>query len=543
MKEALSQNPVLVLFIVAAIGYWIGDIKVRGFNLGVAAVLFVGLIFGGISKDIHVPEVIIFLGLAIYVYTIGLSSGPTFFSTFRKRGFTDVFFVLAMLTFSAGIAMSVHYVFDFSAASTSGLFAGSTTNTPALAGLLDVINSLLDSEKTLKVAQEAVTGYSLAYPMGVIGAIIAIQLVIKVLKVDFRKEEQELSKSYPVKREIVVRNIEVTQEKVTRITIRDLKRIYKWKIAFGRFLHEGEMKLTNWDTMFAKGDIVMVTGDEEEVQRAVKDLGQLSDEKINREHSEYDTKRIFVSNPAIAGERLSTLNISEKFSAIITRIRRGDIDILADSESTVELGDQVIIVARRRDIGKIRAFFGDSYEELSKINLLSFGLGMALGLFLGMMTFELPGGVNFKLGYAGGPIIVALILSALRRTGPLVWTLSYSANLTIRQIGLILMLAGIGVNSGHTFMTTLAQGEGGLIFLAGGAISFITALTTLIVGYKVLNIPFSFLLGMVATQPAILDFSIQKAGNKLPIIGFTLILPIAMIIKVLYVQLLYTFLS
>ncbi|MDH3651140.1 MAG: hypothetical protein OEQ53_15750, partial [Saprospiraceae bacterium] len=227
----------------------------------------------------------------------------------------------------------------------------------------------------------------------------------------------------------------------------------------------------------------------------------------------------------------------------VTRYRRGDIDILASGDTILELGDQVRFVARKDDIPRLSRLFGDSYEALSHVNLLSFGLGMGLGLLLGLVTFELPGGSNFKLGFAGGPLIIALILGTLRRTGPIVWTLPYSANLTLRQIGLILLLAGIGVNSGFTFKETIVGGGGGLLFLASIVISVLTAMTTLFIGFKLLKIPFSFLTGMVANQPAILDFALERAGNKLPNVGFTIMLPVALITKIVFVQILFAILN
>ncbi len=543
MVEAFIENPVLLLFVVAGLGYGVGSINIRGSNLGVAAVLFVGLAIGGLSPELYIPETIIFLGLAIFVYTIGLSSGPSFFATFRQRGSRDIVFVIIMLTFSASIAVGLHYLFEFEASTTSGLFAGSTTNTPALAGLLDAISNIQASpESTKSMSEEAVIGYSLSYPMGVIGVMVAISLMQRALKIDYRKEEESLKKEYPVKQNVTSRSVEITNPSVVGVPLRDLKHRHEMAVVFGRLQRGEETILTNFDTSFKTSDQVAVVGDLEEIERVAGILGKLLPYQLSYGRSEYDTRRIFVSNPKIAGERLATLNINERFAAIITRVRRGDIDILANARTVLELGDRVRFVARRQDIPSIVRIFGDSYDALSKINLLSFGLGMALGLLLGMITFQLPGGVNFRLGFAGGPIIVSLILGALRRTGPIVWTLPYSANLTLRQVGLILLLSGVGVNSGHTFMDTISKGGGGIIFLAGTIISFLTAVATLFIGYKLLKIPYSFLIGMVANQPAILDYALEKSQNKLPNIGFTLMLPVSLITKIVYVQILFAFL-
>jgi putative transport protein len=544
MIQAFIENPILLLFVVAGIGYGLGSIKIKGTGVGVAAVLFVGLLFGGLSPELRIEESIIFLGLAIFVYSIGLTSGPSFFQSFKQKGLRDILFVVVMIALSAAIALGLHFLLNFSATTTSGIFAGSTTNTPALAGLLDVIRSLgLKNEQLVEMSEQAVVGYSLTYPMGLIGAIIAIQVVSKMLKIDLKKEEIDLKDTYPVRQEIVKKTLEITNPEFTDISIRDLKRKYDWQVVFGRLQRNDTFQLTNWDSTFKMNDRIVVVGDKEDLEKVIASLGKELPYDMPEHQSEYITKRIFVSNPNIVGERLSTLNLPEKFSAIVATIRRGDIDLLADGDTVLELGDQVLFVARRREVSKISKFFGDSFEALSKINLLSFGLGMAIGLLLGMVSIQLPGGGTFKLGFAGGIIVVALILGALRRTGPILWTLPFSANLTLRQIGLILLLAGIGVNSGHTFISTISQGGGGWIVLAGSIISFLTVSITLVVGYKLLKIPFCILLGMVSTQPAILDFVLEKADNKLPILGYTLILPVSLIFKVLFVQILFGILN
>ena len=436
MIEAFIENPILLLFVVAGVGYGLGSIRIRSSNLGVAAVLFVGLGFGSLNPNLHIPDIVIFLGLAIFVYTIGLSSGPSFFATFKQRGSRDIIFVILMLTFSASIAIVLHFVFQFHATTTAGLFAGSTTNTPSLAGLLDAIsNSQNTNEAIQQMSEAAVIGYSLTYPMGVIGVMIAINLMQRALKIDYRLEEKSLKSQYPVKQSISSKTIAITKESVIGVAIRDLKKREKMDVVFGRLQRGEQTILSNWDTMFEKGDEVAIVGDDEELERVTEILGTPLPYRLSYDRSEYDTRRIFLSNPKLAGERLSTLNLNENYAAIITRVRRGDIDILANSETVLELGDRVRFVARKQDISKISNLFGDSIDALSRINLLSFGLGMGVGLLLGMITFQLPGGVNFKLGYAGGPMIVALILGALRRTGPIVWTLPYGANLTLRTTG------------------------------------------------------------------------------------------------------------
>lgn len=543
MIEAFKANPLLLLFIVSAIGYWVGSIRIKGTSLGVAAVLFVGLGFGAIDKDLMVPEIVIFLGLSIFVYTIGLSSGPGFFATFKRRGFRDILFVIAMLTLSAAITVGLFFLFDLDAATAAGLFAGSTTNTPALAGLLDLIQRTAPSQDLSNIAQHAVVGYSLSYPMGVLGVMLMIALMQKVFRINYRTEEKELQQDYPISEIITSRTILVTEEEAIGMEVRKLFHRFHGRIVFGRLKRGEEVTLASWDTRLQLNDEIVIVGGASVMDKITNFLGQSSANPLDYDRRMYDIRGLFVSNPKIAGEKIASLNLQEKYPAVITRIQRGDVAILANGETILELGDRIQIVARRQDMPAINSFFGNSYEALSHINLFSFGVGMALGLLLGMVDFNLPGGITFNLGSAGGPLIVALFLGYLRRTGSIVWTLPYSANLSLRQFSLILLLAGIGIRSGHTFLTTLLEGGGLLIFLCGAIISLVSAFATLLIGFKLLRIPFSFLTGMVANQPAILDYALQECGNKLPTIGYTLMLPISVITKILVVQILYAMLN
>lgn len=545
MVEALTENPILLLFIVAGLGYGVGSISIKGNSLGVAAVLFVGLFIGSFSPDLRIPEIITFLGLSIFVYTVGLGSGPSFFSTFKRRGWQDLIFVFVMLSFSASVAVGLHYLLGFEGSITAGLFVGSTTNTPALAGLLDLIRNMgLDENISKLDAENSVIGYSLSYPMGILGPMLAVILMQKLLKIDFPKEERELRKDYPVRQDILTLTVEVNHEDVINKSIRDLRQERAWTVLFGRYERGDRMHLSSWDTEFQSGDKVALVGDREEVEQVAQEIGTILPNQLSFDQTEYETRRVFVSNSKVAGLKLAALNLSEKYAVLISRVRRGDVDMMANADTVLELGDRVRVIGRRKDMAEIAKFFGDSYEELSQIDLLSFGLGMAMGMILGMVTFQLPGGIDFKLGFAGGPIIVGLILGGLRRSGPINWSLPYSANLILRQIGLIFLLAGVGVNSGHQFVKTISGGGIGLwVFTSSALISILTVCATLLVGYKILKIPFSILIGLVSNHPAILDFNIRRSKNKLPNVGYSLMTPMSIVVKIVYAQLLYLLLK
>ena len=538
MIKILSEYPLLLLFTVAAFGYLIGNIKIGGGRLGVAAVLFTGLAFGALDTNLKIPEIIFLLGLSLFVYSIGLNSGPAFFASYKKNGIRDFTFVMATVVFSGLIAATLFYLFNFSAATITGAYAGSTTNTPALAGVVDYINNSFSPSAAQALIEASVVGYSYSYPMGVLGSIIAIVLMEKFLRINYEDEKRDLKNTYPVDEKLTSATVEITNREICEVQLRDLFKIHDWNVTFGRLFQEEKMSLINWDSTFQFGDLVMVVGSDTELKRVVDILGRRIKSPLSHDRSTFDTRRIFVSNPKLAGKSIASLNLDKKFNTIITRIRRGDIDMLAKGSMALELGDRIRFIARREDLDELSAYFGDSYQESSKVNLFSFGLGIGLGLLLGSIEFSVGSHFSFKLGYAGGPLIVGLILGALRRTGNIVWTLPYGAGVTLQQIGLIFLLSAIGVKSGNAFVQSLSI-EGVYIFIASVIISLCTALVTLLVGYKLVKMPFSLLMGMVSNQPAILDFATSRSKSRIPLFGYAMVFPIALISKIVIAQLLF----
>ena len=542
MRELLVENPLVLLFVVAALGYLIGNIRIAGFSLGVAAVLFTGLFIGALDPRFSIPDVILQLGLAIYVYSVGLSSGPAFFEMYRKHGLKDFGFIILTLLFTGVITAFLWFLMDLTAANATGIYSGSTTNTAALAGLLDYIDGNFKSAAAKALAEQAVIGYSFSYPMGVLGSMIAIVLVQKRLKIDFKEETRKWRNTYPLDEVLSSCAVEVLNEDVCEKPLRDIMIGKDWNVNFGRILHEGRLNLINWSTEFKLGDKVILVGSEDDLETVIQTFGRRVKMPHTKDHKAFDTRMIFVSNELMAGKTIASLNLDERFNAIITRIRRGDVEMLAKADTVLELGDRIRFMARRKDLKELSELFGDSYHQSSKVNLFSFGIGMGLGLLLGNVTIDLSPDISFKLGYAGGPLIVGLLLGGLRRTGQVLWSLPYGANVTLQQIGLILLLASLGIKSGSALVTSLSM-EGLWIVLASAVISITSAATTLYVGYKVMKKPFGLLMGMVANQPAILDFALERGGNRLPMFGFTMIFPIALILKIIIAQMLFIFLN
>ncbi|MBK9734303.1 MAG: hypothetical protein IPO92_04770 [Saprospiraceae bacterium] len=542
MNIFLKENPLLLLFIVAAIGYLVGNIKIKGTGLGTAAVLFVGLAFGAMDPAFSVPEIIFQIGIVFFVYSIGLRSGPAFFQSFKKNGWRDISFVMLMLTLSAIVTVAIFATMNFDKETIIGMYSGSSTNTTALAAVIDMIN--LQGNRDPLSINHLVVGYTFSYPMGVLGVMIAIKIMERFLKIDYKAEKEILRKDYPLDEDLTHRTIEITNAEMANKPLRDIIKTHNWNIVFGRVdsqLH-GTI-LSTWDTSLRVGDKIILVGTQEDLDEVQNILGKEADYSLSNDRKEYDVVRIFVSNPDVVGKELSALNLQEKFSAIITRIRRGDVEMLAKGDTILEMGDRIRFVAKRKDIKEIQKLFGDSYYASSKIDIFSFGLGIALGLILGMIEFKLPGGLVFKLGFAGGPLVIGLLLGTLRRTGPIVWTLPYGSNITLNQLGLTLLLAVIGIRSGNTLLDSFSDGAWMKIFLAGTFLSIVSALLSLWVGYKFIKIPYSLLLGFISNQPAILDFATDITRNRVPAIGYAFMFPISLIMKILFAQILYILLT
>lgn len=543
MLKILLENPLLLLFLVAAVGYPLGRLRICGSSLGVASVLFTGLAIGALHPDLKLPEIVYVLGVALFVYTVGLANGPAFLASLKRQGVRHNFLVVGVLVFAAGLTMLAQQLFHLKPALAAGMFAGSLTNTPALAALLDIIKHTVPRTMLNSLLADPVVGYSITYPMGVIGMILSISIMQRLWKIDYAAEAKQL-RGFGVANE-PLRNItiRVTRQQAIGSTIEQLRRENSWDVIFGRIWHDDAVVLADPCSRLAIGDQVTAVGTQEELQRVTAFLGERSETEIDLDRREFDYRRIFVSNPKLAGRRLRDLRLKEKHGAIITRIRRGDNDILAAGDTVLELGDRVRVITDRDRIEQVSAFFGDSYRAVSEVDILTFSLGLAFGLFLGTLPIPLPGGSELRLGFAGGPLVTALVLGTLGRTGPLVWSLPYGANLTLRQIGLILFLAGVGTRAGYGFVTTFAQEGGLLLFGTGIAITCTVAVTMLWIGYRVLKIPMSLLTGMLAglqTQSAVLGYALEQSRNELPTIGYASVYPVATIVKILLAQLLLT---
>lgn len=531
----LAENELLALLVIMCLGLAIGQVKIFGFKLGVAAVLFVGLGLATVEPNIQIPPLIYIVGLALFVYTIGLEAGPEFFSSLKSRGIKHNLFGIAVLVVLTVEAFLLVRFLPIDGVEGAGAFTGALTNTPAMAAIVDALPSLIkDGEQLASVKDLPVIGYSLAYPIGVLGVIASIGIMAKVFRVN---HQQEAIDAGVAALPLHTRDIKVTNPDLPTAT--EIPSAFGLDIIISRIEYKGNLYIPSPGDSVSVGDVVSVVGTEEEIAQAAEKLGELLPGDPTHD-GRLEFRRIFVSASDVCGVPLSTLH-TRMGGMLITRIRRGDLDMVAEPDMRLELGDRVRVVAKPEKIGEATKFFGDSYKKLSDVNLLPLILGLTLGVLVGLVKIPLPGGSSLSLGSAGGPLVVALILGALGRTGPLVWPIPYSANLAFRTVGLALFLAGIGTTAGKGFQAALSDPASLTVLGIAAVIAFSSSLLTLIVGHKMLKIPFGQTAGILAglqTHPAVLSYVNDQAKNELPAMGYTTVYPMAMIMKIILAQVL-----
>jgi len=531
----LTSDPLLALFVVVALGAALARVKFHGVGLGPAAALFAGLAVSAIEPDLAgLPAIIPLFGLALFIYTIGLASGPAFFGGLRHDGVRVSLAVVALLAAIGLTVAGVSTLFDFDAGARAGLFAGSQTNTPALSAALEQLAPEIAADEVT----DPVVGYSLAYPLGVLSMIIAAGLSLRRVN---HRSRRDGAASPPSPR---ARNATSATVIVTRADLPTLGELRTWKderLTFSRVEHDGDVDLATNDIVLQPDDLCTVIGTPEAVDRFVEWAGYRSERHLALDRKKLDFRRMSVSNRDLAGARLRDVDLEGRFGAMATRVRRGDADLVADRDFVLRLGDRVRIVGPTDRMSEVAAALGDSDRGLSEVDALGFATGLALGLLLAQLTIPLPGGGGIELGVGGGPLIVALVLGTLGRTGPFTWQIPYAANLTIRQLGVSLFLGGVGLRSGATFADAVGTGVGLRLALAGVIVTTATAVlaTAMIRLLRRDPVDGAGMISGIQTQPAVLAFAAERAdGDERVDAGYALVFPLAMILKLIIVQLL-----
>jgi putative transport protein len=521
---------------VIGVGYLLGQIRIFGFRLGVAGVLFAGLAAGALGSEVALPAIVSSVGLILFIYTIGVQFGPTFINPLRKAGFRDNAFCIGMLVFGAAVALAVGIWRALPGNTLAGLFSGALTNAPALAAAQEVLrdnNRSLPADALQRLIDSPVISFGLAYPFGVLGVMLSFQLYRTVFRI--RPAGHSGGESIEV-RDFVVHNPGVTGESLAEV----LRLHREAGFVVSRIRHGESVTLATADSRLELGDVVAVVGERTALERARHIFGEPSDIHIEHDRSSLDYRRVYVSSAEAVGRRIGDLDLQNRLSATITRVRRGDIDIVPNSDTRLEFGDSIRVLTAPANFEAVAQFFGDSIRGTAETDFASVGLGMTLGIIAGLIPLPIPGGGILRLGLAGGPLIAGLVLGRLKRTGPITWTIPMSANLTLRQIGLVLFQAGVGTRAGYGFLQTVRT-SGFEMIAAGAVITASVALLSLVIGHRVLKQPFESVMGLacaIHTEPASLAFASLVSSSDAPQASYARVFPVCTVAKIVLAQLL-----
>jgi putative transport protein len=505
------------LFLVIAAGYLVGEINVKGFALGSGAVLFVGLACGAFAPKAAPPGMLGSLGLLIFLYCVGIQYGGEWY-----RGLTSPSGLRANAVALCGVAaagaaaLAMQRTGAASLAESLGMFAGATTSTPALQAVLDALKN-----------QDAAVGYSLAYPLGVVGPILCMYVYLAIFKPKIAAPADRLMK--PV--EVRVRSAALIGRRFVDLQQSLPKGVLPVAIRSG-----GHNRVPDPTALVEADDVVLLVGsDPAGITRAVELVGEAAG-AIAADRTVLDYIRVFASKGSVVGMPLGSLKLPGGFAYSYIHVRRGDVDLLPDDGLVLEFGDRVGVLCHRADFDAVRRFFGDSIKGVAEFSYISLGVGAAMGLLLGLIPLPLPGVGRITLGLAG-VLLVALVLGHIRRTGGIVWTLPLSASTVLRNFGLTVFLAQVGIASGPQFAATVAE-SGFTLVLLGAGIMLSLIVVTMIAG-RLFAIPADDLFGVISGvtgNPAILVYANRAIPTERPDIGYAIVFPTVTVSKILFVQ-------
>lgn len=517
-QNIIGTQPILAIFLAIGLGYLVGQISIGGFSLGVGAVLFVGLALGAFAPKAQISGPIGLIGLIMFLYGIGILYGRQFF-----EGMTGAagrkYNLLALVAVAAGllVALALGSAFGIRIGHTLGIFAGSMTSTATLQA---AIEAMRNSEPSI--------GYSIAYPFGVIGPILCIYFMTRRVQPKFPPKAQRFHMGeIALGAGFVGRSLdEVSRELPDGVQVTMVRK-------------GGQNVVPDAGLVLAAGDALLVVAErQDDLAAAAARLGRLEPGRIVKDRSALDYIRVFVGKATMVGVPLAKLPLPAGVPMHLLHVRRYDADIVPRPDLMLEFGDRVGVLTVPDRKEEVRRLFGDTVKAAAEFSYVSLGIGMVLGVLLGLIPIPLPGVGTVTLGIGGGPLIVALILGKLRRTGPMLWTMPLPANIVLRNFGLAIFLAAVGINAGQPFVRTVAESGFTMLFI-GAAVLLTTVAIVLLVGYYLMKIPYDDLVGVASGatgNPAILVYSTRMAPTERPDIGYAMIFPSMTIVKVIAVQ-------
>ncbi|SHF52156.1 putative transporter [Vibrio gazogenes] len=537
---------ILVLSLVAVIGLWLGGLKIKGVGLGIGGVLFGGIFVGhfinqfGWHLDSHAMHFIKEFGLILFVYTIGIQVGPGFFASLKSSGLKLNGLAAGIVVVGGLTAVILHFIFNIPLHIFLGIYSGAVTNTPSLAAGQQILHELGEVNSQVDMLG---LGYAMAYPFGIIGILLSMWIIRIVFEINVDKEAESYdSRSLGKGKDLLSVNVMIDNPNMDQMKFAELVTLIGQGVVCSRMKTQGNLVVPGDDTTLHIGDYLHFVSDRQELlHKAVLIVGREVSESLSTKGTVLKSDRVVVTNEKVLGKHLGELSLKYKHNVVISRLNRSGVELVASQDSVLQFGDILYIVGQKEDIEYVGKMLGNTASKLHHVQMLPIFIGIGLGVLLGSIPFQLPHlPAPLKLGLAGGPLIVAIILARIGSIGRLYWFMPPSANLALREIGIVLFLAVVGISSGGNFFTTIMDGEG-LTWMGYGII--ITLVPLISVGMfarffgKVNYLTICGLMAGSMTDPPALAFAnAMHATSGASSLAYATVYPLVMCLRILTPQ-------
>lgn len=538
---------VSMLALVAVLGLWIGNWKIYGVGLGIGGVLFGGIIVGHFAQTYQLVlngDMLHFIqefGLILFVYTIGIQVGPGFFSSLRVSGLRLNCFAILMVIVGGLVTAIIHKLFAVPLPIILGIFSGAVTNTPALGAAQQI---LTDLGSPPQLVSQMGMGYAMAYPFGICGILLVMWLIRLFFKINVDREAKEFDSSHGQNRELLqTMNVAVRNPNLHGLSVQDVPLLNSDEVVCSR-LKRGDLLMVPLPaTVIELGDYLHLVGQREALEKVRLVVGEEVDVTLSTAGTVLQTARVVVTNEAVLGKKIRDLNLKQKYDVAITRLNRAGIELVASNSASLQFGDILNLVGRPESIEAVSAVVGNAQQKLQQVQMLPVFIGVGLGVLLGSIPLFIPGfPAALRLGLAGGPLVVALILGRIGSIGKLYWFMPPSANLALRELGIVLFLSVVGLKSGGDFINTLVNGDGLAWIGYGAMITGIPLLTVGILARMLVKMNYLTLCGMLAgsmTDPPALAFANGlHPTSGAAALSYATVYPLAMFLRIMSPQIL-----
>lgn len=541
----------LLYSVVIAIGIYLGKIKIFGISLGVTFVLFAGIIAGhfGFTGNLKILSFIQDFGLILFVFCIGLQVGPSFFSSFKKGGISMNVIAMGIIFLNIAVALILYYtLFDTSNPQNLpmmvGVLCGAITNTPGLGAASEALGQVYNNLHPGVAVPQIASGYACAYPLGVVGIIAATVAIRYICRVKLEDEEADLRRQEAENPHLKphLMHVEMNNDALVGKTLMQVKEFLGREFVCSRILQNGHVSIPTRDTIFHKGDQLYIVCAEDDAEPIVAFIGPEIKVDWDNQDVPLVSRRILITQSKINGKTLGQLHFSSMYGVNVTRVNRSGMDLFANRHLVLQVGDRVMCVGPQDAVERVAGLLGNSLKRLDHPNILMIFVGFFIGILFGSLPLAIPGiPTPVKLGLAGGPLIIAILIGRFGSKIHLVTYTTMSANLMLREMGLVLFLASVGVKAGANFFQTIVNGDGLLYVGTGFLITILPILIMGIVARWHYKLNYFTLMGLIAgstTDPPALAFANQTAGNDAPAVDYSTVYPLSMFLRILTAQLL-----